>query len=118
MRYRGKIGVVTDVPVPGVSGVYRQLPMEIPVVGDVTSYRRRWDDRENQNADVSLTTKISIVSSGMILQNLKNIRYAVYRGVAWKVESIEDTPPRLILTLGGAYDGYTENTVGPSSGQT
>jgi hypothetical protein len=59
------------------------------------------------NDDISLTNVISIVADPFAYNNLRSIRYATYMGVKWKVTNIEVERPRLILTVGGEYNGET-----------
>jgi hypothetical protein len=59
------------------------------------------------NDDISLTNVLSIVADPFAYNNLQSIRYATYMGVKWKVTNIEVERPRLILTVGGEYNGET-----------
>lgn len=57
------------------------------------------------NDDINLSNNISIVADAFAYENFHNIIYVEYLGVRWKVNSVEVQRPRLILTLGGVYNG-------------
>ena len=49
--------------------------------------------------------EIHIVADAYADNHFYAIRYAKFRGVKWKVTKVEVRHPRLILTLGGLYNG-------------
>ena len=55
------------------------------------------------------TNKISILADPFAYQNFSNIKYVEYMDALWNVESIEVQQPRLILNVGGVYNGQTPN---------
>ena len=57
------------------------------------------------NDDLNINMTLSIVADPFAYQNFHQIKYAEYMGSKWKVSSIEVQYPRLILTLGGVYNG-------------
>lgn len=103
MRYCGMIGYETTSD--DGTGIYVSSVIEKKAKGDVVSNRLRVSDGVSVNSDFKINNKISIVSEPFALNNFQNIRYAVWRGTKWKVESVEIALPRIILTLGGEWNG-------------
>ena len=67
--------------------------------------RRLQASSDKVNDDVDISNVISIIADPYAFQNLSFIRYIVWMGIKWKVTDVEVQYPRLILTLGGVYNG-------------
>ncbi len=90
------------------AGVYKQIIEEKKSRGDILQDVRNWETVSGQiNDDLKIRNRISIVGTPYSLQNFSAIRYVKWMGVRWKVVSIEVSAPRLILTIGGVYNGPT-----------
>lgn len=103
MKYFGKIGYgVTEETRPGVS-----LPTisDRDYYGDIVRNTRRLENGGKVVDDLNINMTLSIVADPFAYQNFHQIKYAEYMGSKWKVSSVEVQYPRLILTLGGAYNG-------------
>lgn len=48
---------------------------------------------------------ISIVADPYAFENFHNIVYATFMGTKWEVTNVDVQYPRLVLTLGGVYNG-------------
>ena len=59
------------------------------------------------NDDVVLNNRIEIIADQYAYQHFFAIRYVRWMGVLWKVTNVEVKSPRLILTIGGVYNGPT-----------
>lgn len=90
-------------------GVWRPSDIiERTYKGTVVSDRRRFQsDSSNQNDTFTVGNRIEILSDLYSRNNWPSIKYVVWKGVKWKVTSVEVNYPRLILDLGGVYN---ENT--------
>lgn len=86
-------------------GVWMTKTEEKEVYGDVISNVRRWDSGQEINSDLTVSNRISIVASRFIYEHLGAMRYIVWNGTKWKIASSEIVRPRIILTLGGVYNG-------------
>ena len=86
-------------------GVWQEVITERPYFGDVLSFGRRWENGEHLNDDLKITNKISIVADPFAYENFQKIRYIMLMETKWKVSDIEVQYPRLILTVGGVYNG-------------
>lgn len=104
MRYCGKIGYVVTVD-DDTTGICESSTVEKVAKGDVLTNHLRVTDGVNINPDITISNRLSIVSEPFLLNNFQNIRYATWRGTKWAVESVEIALPRVILSLGGVYNG-------------
>ena len=102
-KFYGKIGyAISEETVPGV---WVERIVERSYYGDVIRNIRRLQSSENLNDDINVTNEISIVADAFANQNFHSMRYVEYMGTKWKVSSIEVKYPRLILSIGGVYNG-------------
>jgi len=73
--------------------------------GDVTRNIRRWDKGEGLNDNLDINNIVSIVADAYAFDHFFAIRFVEWMGARWKVTNVEVQRPRLILTLGGVYNG-------------
>jgi len=105
-KFYDKVGfaITTEVDPVNRPGIYEDVLTERYYVGDlVVNMNSRWIDTTQKLDDLRINNKISIVSDPFSDQNFYAIKYIWYRGVRWKVVSVEVLRPRLILTTGGEY---------------
>lgn len=103
MKFSGMIGFVTIEEVrPGIN---KPVAVEKFYKGDVLRKMVRWQPAEKATDDININNQISIVANPYVYEHLHEIRYVVWRNVPWKVTSIEDKRPRVILEIGGVYNG-------------
>lgn len=103
MKFSGNIGFVTSQEVR--PSIWKEVPVEKHYKGDVQRAIVKWQTAEKATDDIGINNQISIVANPYAYEHLHEIRYVVWRNVAWKVKSIEDRSPRLILEIGGVYNG-------------
>lgn len=102
-KFYGKVGFLrTEETAPDV---YSETLTERPYKGDVIRNQKRYQSSEGLNDDVVLSNNISIVTDNYANENVFAIKYVLYKGVPWKVTNVEIQRPRIILTLGGKYNG-------------
>ena len=107
MRFFGAVGYgETQETLPG-SGVWESIITEVPYTGDVLRDTIEQHPGDNVNNDLSVNNSISIVADAKANEHFHKMKYVVWQGVRWTVESVEVKPPRLLLTLGGVYNGPT-----------
>jgi hypothetical protein len=73
--------------------------------GSVVSNSRMAQNEQTVNPDLSVSNVISIVSDSHANEHFSAIRYVEWAGTLWKVTSVEQQSPRLLLRLGGVYNG-------------
>lgn len=102
-RYCGKVGFAIETEVR--PGVWKNKIVDRTYYGDSFRMSRRLQDSGNLNDNVTISNEISIVADPFANENFLSIRYAEFMGVKWKVTNIEIQRPRLLMTLGGVYNG-------------
>lgn len=101
-KFYGKVGFLrTEESAPDV---HSEVFTERLYKGDIIRNQKRYQSSESLNDDVVLSNNISIVADDYANENVFAIRYAMYKGVPWKVTNAEIQRPRIILTLGGKYN--------------
>ena len=108
-KWFGKIGyAVTNETEPGI---YDETILERDYYGDMTYDRRKRQASGGINDDISLANVISILADPFVVENCSHMAYAEIMGTRWKISEVEVQYPRLILTIGGVWNG---NTLGAS----
>lgn len=115
-KFFGKVGYAeTKETAPGV-WTEEIVPREY--YGDMTKTTRRWDNSDTLNDNLVFSNSLSIVADAYALENFSAIRYVEWGDAKWKVTTVEVSPPRLILTFGGVYNGDESGTSGDTGGDT
>lgn len=107
-KFHGVIGFGETVE--GPPGVWKDIPVEREYYGDVIRNSRRLDNGDKVNNDISVGNSISIVADAYAGAHFFAMRYIRWAGVFWTVENVDVESPRLILRLGGVYNGPTAGT--------
>jgi len=104
-KFFGKIGYgETEETTPGV---WTDTIVIKEYYGDVLKNTRKLSEGENLNKDLSVANSISIVADAYANEHFFAIRYVEWAGALWTVDSVEVQSPRLLLRLGGVYNGPT-----------
>lgn len=102
-KFYGVIGyAVTKETAPGV---WTEEIAEQSYYGDLTRNMRRLQDSGDLNDDINVANEISIVADPYANANFHSMRYVAFMSAKWKISKVEVQYPRLILTLGGVYNG-------------
>lgn len=88
-------------------GVYGEVFSRRKAYGDVIRNNRKLENGVGLNDDLALNNQISIIADAYAVKHFFSIRYVEWMGANWKVTNVEVQPPRLILTIGGVYNGPT-----------
>ena len=107
-RFYGAIGY--GVSYEKTPGVYDDEIVERSYYGDVLQNNRKISQGESINDNIDVNNRISIVADAFAMNHFHSIKYVKWMGAAWKVPSVEVQRPRLILTIGGVYNGETIGT--------
>lgn len=87
-------------------GVTEDVITERRAKGDVLRDSRSFEENlQTVNDDIRVGNRISIVMDPYARGHIQNIRYVLWLGQRWKVASVDVEEPRLILRLGGKYNG-------------
>ncbi len=104
-RFSGKIGFAESQKTG--PGIWEERIVERHYYGDVNRAIRKLEAGADINDNVVINNEISIVADPYAQNHVFAIRYAEWQGVKWKVTNAEILYPRLILTLGGIWNGQT-----------
>lgn len=102
-KFFGPIGFATTVETR--PGVWTEKIVERNYRGDVIRNTRRLQTADQVNDDINISNEISIVADPFANGNFHSMRYIGFVGAKWKISSVEVKYPRLILTLGGVWNG-------------
>lgn len=106
-KFFGKVGYGESVEKPEDSGIWVDDIREISYYGDVVRDTRNISPSEGVNDDLTVGNSISIVADAFAFEHFFKMKYVEWSGVLWKVSEVEVQRPRLILRLGGVYNGPT-----------
>lgn len=102
-KFHGLIGYVhTEETAPGV---FTSVVTERNYYGDVLRNNRKWENSNGVNDNLNINNMFSIVGDPYAFGNLEQMRYITWLGSKWKITNIEIQRPRVILTVGGVYNG-------------
>lgn len=102
-KFYGLIGyVVTKETEPGI---YEEVVVENAYYGDVLKDSRRLQERAKVNDDITISNRISIIADPFANNHFHSMRYVEMMGIKWKITDVEVAFPRLILSIGGVYNG-------------
>lgn len=102
-KWYGVIGYAETVETE--PGLWEEKIVERPYYGDITRNTRKLQSSGSVNDNVNISNLLSIVTDPYANLNFYAMRYVEFMGSKWKVTDVEVQSPRLILTLGGLYNG-------------
>lgn len=105
-KFAGVVGYAEG-PVETAPGVWKDVIVERKHRGDVIRNSRKLEEADKVNMDLSVGNSISIVADAYAREHFWAMRYVKWSGVLWVVSNVTVEHPRLILRLGGVYNGPT-----------
>ena len=102
-KYYGAIGYAETVET--APGVYEEQITERNYYGELVRNTRRLQTSDQVNDNINIANEISIIADPFATQNFHAMRYIEFMGAKWKITNVEVRYPRLILTIGGLYNG-------------
>lgn len=102
-KFSGYVGFAETVEIE--PGIWTEQITERFYYGDLVRNTRRLQISDSVNDNVDISTEISIVSDPYAELNYLNMRYIAFKGAKWKVTSVDEKYPRLVLSIGGLYNG-------------
>jgi hypothetical protein len=105
-RFAGLVGFA-GAQVENPPGVWKETLVERSYFGDVIRNSRGLQEAQKVNLDLTVGNSISIVADAYANENFHAIRYVAWMGSFWVVSNVEVERPRLVLRLGGVYNGPT-----------
>lgn len=104
-RFYGRVGYGESQET--APGVWEDVITERKYYGDITRNTRKLQNGSDVNADITVQNSISIVADEYANGRFFAIRYVEWAGTLWVVTDVEVQSPRLLLRLGGVYNGPT-----------
>lgn len=104
-KWYGKIGFGISTEVE--KGVWVEEVVERPYYGDAFRDYRKRQNSGGINDNINIANTISIVADPFAVNNCSTMLYAEFMGSRWKVTDIQVQFPRLLLSIGGVYNGHT-----------
>ena len=102
-KWFGRIGYAEQLET--TPGVWGEKIVERDYYGDVVRNYRKLESSGEVNDNINVSMEISIVADPYAIQNFHAMRYIEYMGSLWKLSNVEVNYPRLILQIGGLYNG-------------
>lgn len=103
-KFFGGIGFVDHMEEPS-PGVKREVLVERQFYGDVLQNNRQLKEGEKLNFDISVGNEISIVADAYANEHFFAMRYIRWAGSLWTAQDVVVQRPRIIVRLGGVYNG-------------
>lgn len=112
-KFYGQIGYAESVE--SSPGVWTDEITEVFYYGDVIRNSRRLEDSsEKLNDDLAVGNSIRIVADAYANEHFFQMKYIEWAGIFWTINTVTVEYPRLVLQLGGVYNGPTAPApVGP-----
>lgn len=104
-KFHGNVGF--SISTETRPGVWKDAIVEKTYYGDVVKDYKKFRYSDKTISDLSISDNISIIADSFMLSNAAYMKYVVKNGIRWTIDSIEPAYPRLILSLGGVYNGPT-----------
>lgn len=102
-KFYGSIGFAETVET--APGVHTEQITVRSYYGDLKRNTRRLQSSDQLNDDINIANEISIVADPYANDHFYAMRYVEFQGARWKVTNVSVEHPRLVLTVGGLYNG-------------
>lgn len=102
-KFYGAIGFVKTVET--APGIWEASETIKKYCGDLVRNQRRWEQGDAINEDLTVSNEVSIVADKFAMENIDAIKWVEVMGHKWRVSSVTITYPRIVLTVGGVYNG-------------
>lgn len=102
-KFYGKIGYIDTVETE--PGIWEEQIVEREYYGDLTRNTSRFQQSGGVNDNINISNNISILADPYANENFQHMRYVEFMGAKWKIDNVDIQYPRIILTVGGVYNG-------------
>ena len=103
-KFYGAVGFAEE-QVETSPGVWKDVIVPHNYYGELVQNTIKLQSADQLNDDINVANKISIVADPYANKNFHAMRYVEFMGAKWKISSVEVLYPKLILTIGGVYNG-------------
>lgn len=102
-KFCGNVGYAQPVEIE--PGIWEEQIVERKYFGDMSRNTSRYQSSGGVNDNINVSNNISIVADPYANENFQHMRYVVFMGTKWKIENVEIQYPRILLSIGGVYNG-------------
>lgn len=102
-KYAGLVGYGEQVET--APGVWESAIKEHMMKGDLIRQNANIRDSGKVNDDITLNHRVSLFADAYAFDNYFNMKWIQIDGHKWKVSSIEVQRPRLLVDIGGLWNG-------------
>lgn len=102
-KFYGPIGYAETVETS--PGVWVERILERNYYGELVRNTMKLQSANQLNDNLNIANELSIVSDPYANENFHAMRYVEFMGARWKITGVDVKYPRLILTVGGVYNG-------------
>lgn len=107
-KFYGIIGFIKTVETE--PGIWEEETVERPYYGDLTRPIIRSQSSGGVNDDINISNTISVIADPFANDNFKYMKYVVLMGAKWRIKDAEIQYPRILLSVGGVYNGEQAET--------
>lgn len=105
-KFAGAVGYTSSEET--APGVWEDVITERNYYGEIIRSSRRLETSPEQvNANIRVDNEFTILADEYSIANITAMRYIVWNGNRWTVTNVEVRHPRLILQIGGLWNGNT-----------
>nr|DAD77608.1 MAG TPA: hypothetical protein [Siphoviridae sp. ctQyg71] len=108
-KFYGAIGFVEQKKTG--QDVWTEVPVAHYYYGDVVRNIKKAMTGEGINDNMEINNQITIVADEYAFGHIFAMRYVEWMGAYWNVQSVEVQRPRLIISIGGVYNGETAGQI-------
>ena len=105
-KYYGLVGFAEYVELPG--SITEERIVTHPYYGDVLRNIRRYESADQLHDNLTINNEFSIIADAYAYENFHNLKFIEYMGTRWKAASVTVERPRLLISVGGVYNGPKE----------
>lgn len=102
-KWYGVIGYAEQIEY--APGKWEERMTERSYYGDSYRNTRLLQNSGNVIDNINVGNQISIIADPYANQNFHAMRYVEFMGSVWKISNVDVQYPRLILTVGGVWNG-------------
>lgn len=102
-KYSGLVGY--DTQEETVPGVWSPVVSPKKMKGEIIRQTSSSQNGDKVNNDITLNHRVSLIGDAYAFGNYYNIKWIEIDGMKWTVSSVEVQRPRLVLSLGGLWNG-------------
>lgn len=102
-KFTGLVGYVTQGET--APGVWSPVDNPKKMKGDVLRQSSSSQNDNKVNSDISLNHRVSLLGDSYAFTNYYAIKWIELNGRKWEVASVELQRPRIIVTVGGLWNG-------------